>query len=60
MEPLRYLGHLLQHAVNAEPDHNPPLVGLDVDVRGAVARSTHEGRVHKLDDRRLVVAAGTE
>ena len=55
--PWMFLGrrhHLVEHAVDAEPDPHVLLGGLDVDVRGPVADSLGHDRVHELDDRRVL------
>ena len=46
--------HLVQHAVDAEADAEDLLVGLPVDVGGALADRVDEHHVDELHDRRLV------
>ena len=45
---------LVQHAVDPEPDPEDLLVGLEVDVRAALADGVRQHHVHQLDHRRLV------
>jgi hypothetical protein len=54
LEPLGRGEHLVQHAVDAEPDAEDLLVGLPVDVGGALADRVDEHHVDELDDGRLV------
>ena len=51
LEPQRRLHHLVQHAVDAEPDAERLLVRLDVDVAGALADGVGQDGVHELHDR---------
>ena len=51
---LRRRHDLVQHAVDAEPDPEHLLVGLEVDVRGAAANGVDQDHVHEPDHRRLV------
>ena len=46
--------HLVEHAVDPEPDPEHLLVRLEVYVRGAFLDRVHEHHVDELDDRRLV------
>jgi len=50
------LQHFAQDAVHAEADHEPVLVGLDVDVGGVFLDGLREQRVDQADDGRLVLA----
>ena len=45
--------HVVEDAVDAEPDPELLLVGLDVDVGGAPLEGVHEQHVGELDDRSL-------
>jgi len=46
--------HVVEHSVDAEPDAELPLVGLDVDVGGTPLQRVHEEHVRQLDDGRGV------
>ena len=50
------LQRLAQHAVDAQPHHEPVLERLDVDVRGVLLDRLGQQRVDELDDRRIVLA----
>ena len=47
--------HVVQRAVDAEPDPHPVVLRLDVDVGGAVAQRLGDDLLDDLDDRRVVV-----
>ena len=49
----RRLHDFIEHAVDPEPHTILPLVGLDVDIRGATLERIGEHEVDELDDRRL-------
>ena len=51
--PLRDALHLLQHAVDAEPDDERVLLRDEVDVRGPVLGRLEEHRVHEPHQRRI-------
>ena len=50
----RRLHHLVEHAVDAVADAEVLLVGLDVDVGGALLDGVEQDEVDELDDRRVV------
>ena len=50
--------HVVEDAVDAVADPVFLLVGLDVDVAGALGDRRHQDDVHELDDRRLLALAG--
>ena len=52
--PLRHAGDLVEDAVDAEADAHVALLGLEVDVGGALVDRLAEDRVDELDDRRVV------
>ena len=54
--PLRHVGRLLQHAVDAEADPQLPLFGLEVDVGGPLPHRLAEDAVDELDHRRVLGA----
>ena len=51
--PLRDPLHLVQHAVDAEPDDERVLLRLEVDVGGAVLGRLEDDRVDEPDERRV-------
>ena len=50
------LQHLAQHAVDAEADHEPVLVGLDVDVGSVFLDRLCQHGIDQADDRGVVLA----
>ena len=52
-EPLRDPLHLVEDAVDAEPDDERVLLRVEVDVRGAVLGRLEDDRVHEPDERRV-------
>ena len=49
--------HVVQDAVDAEPDAEVLFIGLDVDVAGALFERFRQDQVHQLDDRRFLAGA---